>query len=111
MQPATLLVYNDLSSRAGSLMARLARLPSSNRLRALLRWLCSLHNLFESTCSICNQVFPPQMLQASDLLPPTARGANLLPSHPSCYLKWKGMCAEQAYVDQCMDAEHTLWSP
>lgn len=105
MQPATLLVYNDLSSRAGSLMVRLGRLPPSKRLRALLRWLCSLHTLFESACSICNEVFPPEAFQASDLLPPTARGTNLAPSHGCCYLTWRGKCAEQAYVDQCVDEE------
>ena len=79
-----LYVYSELCARAGAVLAGLEAQPPHNRLGSLLRWLSSLHDLFEARCCICGSVFPPTVTSAAELLPPTMRTADLRPCHPPC---------------------------
>ena len=98
LQPPTLLLFHDISVRAATVLAALEELPPGRRLRALLEWLSSLHNLFESRCHGCDAVFAPSVAAAADLLPPTARDSRLLPWHPQCFAAHHGRTAEADYL-------------
>ena len=100
-QPPTLLVFQDLCARAGAILVGLDALPASRRLQPLLRWLASLHNLFEASCCSSNAVFPPAAASAAELLPPTARCERLLPHHAAEYYARHGRSAEEAYLAAC----------
>jgi hypothetical protein len=98
LQPPMLLLFHDISVRAATVLAALEELPPGRRLRALLEWLSSLHNLFESRCHGCDAVFAPSVAAAADLLPPTARDSRLLPWHPQCFAAHHGRTAEADYL-------------
>lgn len=98
-QPPSLLVFHDICARGGTLVASLGGLALQKRLPAVIDWLCSLHNLFESSCAGCGAVLPPHATSVADLLPPTARGASLLPYHPACYFQLFGCSPEHHYVE------------
>ena len=91
--------FADLTARAGAILVGLDALPPARRLRPLLAWICSLHNVFASTCIACGEVFPPHATAAHQLLPPTARSEQLEPFHPCCFLERFGRSAEEMYVE------------
>lgn len=104
-QSPVLCVYRDLCARAGAILAGLEALPARQRLGALVRWLCSLHCLFQSRCRACGAVFPPLATCAMELLPPTARAdATLHPYHPACFIQLGHGTAEAAYIEACRKA-------
>ena len=107
-QPPTLLVFHDVGARAGTLLAGLEALPPARRLRPLLSWLCSLHNLFESRCAGCGSVFPPLAVAAADLLPPTARDARRHPWHPACFTTRFGRTAEAECLEAAARSEESI---
>ena len=100
--PPSLHVHADLTARAGALLAGLDALPPARRLPCLLRWLTSLHSLFQTACHGCGRVFPPDATGATQLLPPTARGPRLEPYHPGCFCVRFGRSAEEAFLDAAL---------
>lgn len=98
-EPPRLLVYAEVSARAGAVLVGLGGLPPARRLRPLVAWLCSLHNLFGSACVFSGDVFPPDAMGAEQLLPPVARTELLQPCHPACFYARHGRSPEEAYVD------------
>lgn len=99
LQVPTLLVYHDVTARAGALIAALDQLAPQRRLHLLIAWLCSLHNLFDTRCDGCDAVFAPSAAVGSDLLPPTARDARLRPWHACCFTAQHGYTAEASCLD------------
>ena len=99
-QPAELLVFADLTARAGAVLVGLETLPPAERLRPLIVWISSLHNLFTAACHGCGEVFPPGVASAALLLPPTARSAALKPYHEEVYLERFGRPAEEAFLEE-----------
>ena len=98
-QPADHLVFRDLSARAGAILVGLEVLTPAYRLRPLLRWLSSLHDLFDSTCVACGRVFAPSAPEKAELIPPTARCQRLRPYHDECYLAAYGNPAEENFIE------------
>lgn len=98
-QPPSLHVFADLTARVGAILAGLDALPPTRRLRPLVVWLCSLHDVFECTCRGCGGVFPPCATNAAQLLPPAARASRLEPFHEGCFWQRYGCAAEDAFVD------------
>ena len=106
LEPPELLVFHDVSARAGALLAALEALAPADRLGPLLRWLCSLRSLFDAPCVFCDGIFPPGAASARELLPPTARGgAGLVPCHAGCFAARFGRSPEQAFVDACVEVQ------
>ena len=101
-QPPGLLVFADLTARAGALLAGLDAAPPAQRLRHLVRWLAALDGLFDSVCAGCGGVFPPDATCAAQLLPPTARGPRLEPYHPGCFRARFGCSAEAAFLQAAL---------
>ena len=98
-EPPRLHVFADLTARAGVILAGLDALPPHRRLRPLIVWLSSLHNVFTCACTGSGQVFPPDATSAHQLLPPTARGADLRPYHPGVFRERFGRSAEEDYLE------------
>ena len=79
---------------------RQGAVPPAERLRPLIVWISSLHNLFTAACHGCGEVFPPGVASAALLLPPTARCAALKPYHEEVYLERFGRPAEEAFLEE-----------
>ena len=99
-QPPSDAVFHDICMRAGVVLTGLDVLGPARRLRPLLHWLWSLHNLFDSHCQECHCVFPPEIAVGApvDLIPPTARCGHLRPHHSSCFYARFGCSAEDSLL-------------
>ena len=107
-QPPSLLIFADLTARAGALLAGLDAVAPAERLPHLVRWLAALDGLFDCVCAGCGEVFPPDATGAAQLLPPSARGPNLEPYHPGCFCARFGRSAEAAFLDGALHSMLTI---
>lgn len=98
--PPSMLVFAELTARAGAILCGLDALPPARRLRPLISWLASLHDLFECVCVACGEVFPPAATEGAQLVPPCARGPGLEPYHPECFHARFGCGAEESFLEE-----------
>ena len=89
-EPPELEVFREATEQGGAVLGELEGAPVAERLPHLVRWLCSLHDLFQAKCAVCQRALAPATAAGGGAgagrTPPTARvGRELVPCHPSCY--------------------------